>query len=119
MILTGEQKIQDKLQGLLKKIKSEELRNRVTAWQKYLASASARFRFDSFSSVDECSSGPSTETKNGNENESDGSLNPYDVCTPSDSGTCILVDGKSLEMEEPLTVGLVLCSFIMLLRNTG
>lgn len=96
----------------MKKIKTEELRNKVAVWQKYLSNASTRFRFDSFSSVEECSSGSQEKSElendiaeidtNASENDNIGA---NDACTPSDSGTCILVAGISNQMEEPLTNG--------------
>lgn len=100
---SGQNKIQNQLQGFLKKIRSQEIRNKVAVWQKYLATASSRFRFDSFSSGDECTPGTSGVNESYGTSDKidieDENLAADDVCTPSDSGTCIFVTSKSIEME--------------------
>ena len=110
MYFSGQNKIQKQLQGFFKKIKSQEIRNKVAIWQKYLASASSRLRFDSFSSADDSEPGPSSVNEN---NETidiveidDENVVSNDVCTPSDSGTCIFVASKSDQMEEIIIVSI-------------
>ncbi|XP_073968859.1 ki-ras-induced actin-interacting protein-IP3R-interacting domain olf186-M isoform X2 [Rhodnius prolixus] len=75
---TGQQnKIQERVQGLLRRINREQLRNRVTKWQKLLLTASSRFSFESFTSAGSGTAGSGTassdveeivENKENNEN---------------------------------------------------